>query len=74
MERPRGGALRYLQSIYNDPFEAKSVRLRAAIEALPYENPTLSAIANIDGKEFGVSLDKAILRSGVRLIEAKGET
>jgi hypothetical protein len=67
------GALRYLQSIYNDPFEAKSARLKAAIEALPYETPKLSAVANFDGKEFAISLEKAITRSGVRLIEAKGE-
>jgi len=38
-------ALGYLQSIYRDPLEATSARMRAAIECLPFENPKLSATA-----------------------------
>jgi hypothetical protein len=72
MEGPKSGALRYLQSIYNDPCEAKSLRLKAAIEALPYETPKLSAIANFDAKEFAIALEQTIKRSRAALV-GRGE-
>jgi hypothetical protein len=48
------------------------VRMRAAAEALPYENPKLSAIAvaSLTGNGFAKRLDRAIMRS-TKLIEAK---
>jgi hypothetical protein len=48
------------------------VRIRCAVEALPYENPKLSAVtvASMTGNEFAMRLDRAIMRSG-KLIEAK---
>jgi hypothetical protein len=64
-------ALEYLQAIYRNPSEPEGRRLKAAIAALPFESPKLSAIANVSPEEFSVRLERAITRSGVRLIEAK---
>jgi hypothetical protein len=58
-------ALEYLQGIYNDPTQSTSMRMRAAIECLPFENPKLSAtaIATMDGNSFAEALDRCIARS-----------
>ena len=58
-------ALGYLQSIYRDAMEATTVRMRAAIECLPFENPKLSAtaIATMDGATFAQALDRCLERS-----------
>jgi hypothetical protein len=45
--------------------------MRAAIEAAPYCHPKLSATAVIDPSEFSERLEKAIARSGIRLLQAK---
>jgi hypothetical protein len=57
-------ALQYLQSIYRDVLEATSVRMRAAIECLPFENPKLGVTANVmvDGS-FAERLERALERS-----------
>jgi hypothetical protein len=66
---PKVDALAYLRSIYNDPSAPKSMRLKAAIEALPYERPSLRATASIVmGGDFAMRLDKAIERSGVGVL------
>src|SRR5215467_2615378 len=64
-EEERTRALEYLQDIYNDAKQSTSVRMRAAIECLPFENPKLSAtaISTMDGKSFAEALDRAIERS-----------
>jgi hypothetical protein len=72
-EAPDGEtALQLLQSVYRDQRVPLPVRMRAAAEALPYENPKLSAVAvaSLTGNEFAMRLDRAIMRSG-KLIEAK---
>ncbi len=54
--------------------EREAVRMRAAIEAMPYENPKLSAVAvgYVTGQDFAAQLDRAIERSnGARLIEGR---
>ena len=66
-------ALSLLQAVYRDQELPLPVRMRAAALALPFESPKLSAIANLSPEDFSDRLEKAITRSGVRLIEAKGE-
>jgi hypothetical protein len=58
-------ALEYLQGIYNDPTQSTSMRMRAAIECLPFETPKLSAtaITTMNGKSFAEQLERAINRS-----------
>src|SRR5215467_11873625 len=58
-------SLQYLQSIYRDENQPPSMRIRCAVEALPFENPKLSAtaISTMDGKNFAEALDRAIERS-----------
>lgn len=72
-------ALGYLQSIYQDPNQDQSVRMRAAIYALPMESPKLQAIAVTPmSNDLAAMLDRAIAAServkaerAGRLIEAK---
>lgn len=63
VEQQKFDALTFLRSIYNDPSEAKSVRMRAAIEALPFETPKLAVTASLNGGDFADKLDKAFSRS-----------
>jgi hypothetical protein len=57
-------ALGFLQAVYRDLGQPLSTRLRAAIEALPFESPKLSAIAlgQLSG-DFSDRLERAIWRS-----------
>jgi hypothetical protein len=56
-------ALSFLQAIYRSANVPLSVRMRAAIEALPFESPKLSATAIIQGDSFAERLERAIARS-----------
>ena len=51
-----------LQSIYNDPSEAKSVRMKAAIEALLGISKA-AVTASFNGEAFADKLEKAFQRS-----------
>jgi hypothetical protein len=69
-------SLEFLQSIYRDIAQPLAVRMRAAIEALPFEAPKLTAIATaeLNGNTFAELLDRAIERSQrPKLIDAKSE-
>jgi hypothetical protein len=59
-------ALAYSQSIYRNPSEPDGRRMRAAMAALPFESPNLTAMAigSMNGETFAALLDKAIERSG----------
>jgi len=65
MENKPAMALDYLQSIYRDPLQPASVRMRAASICLPFESPKLAVTAMIrDEASFAAALDRAIARSG----------
>ena len=67
-------SLDFLQAVYRDPMQPLSVRMRAAIEALPFEAPKLSAVAVSSMSGAAERLERAIARSGVnvsRTIDAK---
>ncbi len=66
-------ALNILQAIYRNPQVPLPVRMRAAIEALPFETPKLSATAVLTGDDFAARLERAISRSGSRLIEHRAD-
>jgi hypothetical protein len=57
-------SLKYLQSIYRDENRPDSMRIRCAVEALPYENPRLGVTAHVelDGS-FAQQLERCIERS-----------
>ena len=60
-------ALGLLQAAYRDVTQPLSVRMRAAIEAAPFESPKLSATAVLTSEDFATRLERAILRSDVRV-------
>ena len=65
VERQRLDALGFLQRVYNDPAEPTHLRMKAAIEALPFEKPKLAVTAMVSGETFAAMLDRAIERSGM---------
>jgi hypothetical protein len=67
-------ALSFLQAIYRNRHAPLPVRMRAAIEALPFESPKLSATAVLYQDDCASRLERAILRSGkMPLIEHRAE-
>jgi hypothetical protein len=52
--------LDFLRAVYLNEGLPLSVRMRAAMEAAPYIHPKLSAVAVVDGGDFGARLDRAI--------------
>lgn len=55
-------ALAFLKGVYQSSALPLSVRMRAAIAALPFEMPKLAVTANIQHKDFGALLDARIRR------------
>jgi hypothetical protein len=69
---PDASSLDLLCAIYRDPTKPLSVRMRAAIAALPYEYPKLQVVANINTANFAAELEEAIARSGkAKVIDAR---
>ena len=67
-------SLEYLQRIYRDPAQPTASRMRAAIEALAFENPKLSAVGvgYLENNTFAERLDRAIDASNkAKLIEGR---
>ena len=67
-----GNRLGLLQAIYNNVEIPLRTRMAAAVAALPFETPKLSATALVPmGEEFAKRLERAIARSreGQRVIE-----
>jgi len=65
-------ALELLQEIYRDPMVALPTRMRAAIEAMPFETPRITAVAVgwATGNDFASRLDRAVEASNrAKLIE-----
>ena len=65
-------SLEYLQRIYRDPTQPTPVRMRAAIEALQFENPKLSSVGvgYFTNDTFAERLERAI-RASEKVIETK---
>jgi len=63
-------ALELLQAVYRSTRLPLAVRMRAAIEALPFESAKLSAVAVLPAGDFADRLERAIARSGVKVIDA----
>jgi glycosyltransferase A (GT-A) superfamily protein (DUF2064 family) len=68
-------SLELLRAVYRNPSLALPVRMRAAVAALPFEQPKLqaTAITHYDG-DFADRLDRALERSAaqpMKVIEAK---
>ena len=60
-------ALEYLQDVYKGRRPPDAWRMRAAMAALPFETPKLSATALSFPGDFAQTLERAILRSGVKM-------
>jgi len=68
-EGPEGEtSLQLMQNVYRDRKQPLNVRVRCAVEAAPYENPRVSAIAvsHMNSQSFAEALDRAIERSGIK--------
>lgn len=65
-EGPEGEtSLQLMQNVYRYRKLPLAVRVRCAVEAAPYENPRVSAVAvtNMSGQSFAEALERATSRS-----------
>jgi hypothetical protein len=52
----------YLREVYQDPRLPTALRMKAAIEALPFERPKLAVTAVVDGQDIATLLDERLKR------------
>jgi hypothetical protein len=64
-------ALGYLQAVYRGRIIAESQRMRAAIEALPFERPKLAVVANVHSFASQMEAIARERRPGGNVIDAK---
>jgi hypothetical protein len=62
-------SLRFLQAIYRNPEVPLPVRMRAAMAAIPFEQPKLAVTAIVEAGDFADQLEQAIERSRRVMIE-----
>jgi hypothetical protein len=55
-------ALGYLKRIYQDSRQPTHIRMKAAIEALPFEKPKLAVIATVQGQDVASLLEARLRR------------
>ena len=67
-------SLDFLTAVYRDETLPLSVRMKAAIAALPFEHPKLSVVTSLHGG-FAAQLEAAMRRAGKSVvIDAKAVT
>jgi hypothetical protein len=74
MKMSKPTSLEFLQAVYLNEQLPLSVRLRAAVEAAPYEHPRLSSVAvgHFTGEDFATRLERAVEASTrAKLIEGR---
>ena len=57
-------SLDFMQAVYRDPAQPMSLRMRAAVAALPFEHPKLSVNANTDVSNFAAQMEELARKSG----------
>jgi len=67
-------SLHFLQAIYRSSTQPMQRRLRAAIEALPFEMPKLAVTAWMDAGDFGQRLELALRRSAKVIEDGSSKT
>jgi hypothetical protein len=68
---PNGMSLDLLRAVYRSSSISLSVRLRAAIAALPHESPRLQVTAQINDQSFAEILDRRLKKmEAMKLVEA----
>jgi hypothetical protein len=75
LEEEPGSALEYIQDVYRGRRPAEPWRFRAAVAALPFEAPKLSAMAitSMDEHSFAAALERAITRANGARSPAAGK-
>jgi hypothetical protein len=64
-----------LQAVYSNPNVPLTTRMRAAVEALPFERPKLAVTAVVHGQDFASKLERAIERAqALKVIEGRKVT
>jgi hypothetical protein len=61
-------SLDFLRQVYRDVSLPLSTRMRAASIAIQFECPKLGVQVNIDGSDIAARLDRALARSGMKVV------